>query len=252
MKNIYLRNKEKMTMVAEVFKFKQFEIEHDESAMKVGTDGVLLGAWVNINSKQRILDIGTGTGLIALMLAQRNALAQIDAIEIDEKAAQLAMKNVNNSEWVKRIEVINESIQNFSKSSIKSYDLIVSNPPFFSGGTFSKSQDKTTVRHTVKLAHSDLLSSVRSLLQKDGHFAVILPNMEGLRLIELAETYRLYPHEITEVYPDEEKKVERLLISFSKTKVTDPSKNALMIRSADTKDFSDDYKLLTKDFYLNF
>lgn len=238
--------------MAEVFKFKRFDIEHDESAMKVGTDGVLLGAWANTSSHERILDIGTGTGLIALMLAQRYEMAIIDAVEIDTIAAALASKNIKNSQWSKRIRVINESIQTFAKHTDTPYDLIISNPPFFSGGTFSSSQEKTLVRHTVKLAHSDLLSSVRSLLQKDGTFAVILPHMEGLRLIELAETYRLYPQQITEVYPDEAKKVERLLISFGKTKVSTPLKDSLMIRSGSTKDFSEAYRLLTKDFYLNF
>lgn len=236
----------------EVFRFKAFSVDHNENAMKVGTDGVLLGAWANTSNRMKILDIGTGTGLIALMLAQKNNNAQITAVEIDEKAATLAQNNVNNSPWSSRIIVINQSIQNYARKAAEKYDLIVSNPPFFSGGTFSSSQDKALIRHTVKLAHSELLSSVRSLLQSDGSFEVILPYIEGLRLIELAKTYGLHAQHMTTVYPDESKKAERLLISFGKSACDQPMNESLYIRDETTKDYSNPYKALTKDFYINF
>ena len=136
--------------------------------MKVGTDGILLGAWADVGDAKSILDIGTGTGLIAIMLAQRSSEAQIHAVEIDDEACEQAATNMANSPWTQRLAAIRSSIQDFVKLSRNHYDLIVSNPPFFTGGTFSNSQDKASVRHTVKLPHGDLLSSVRSLLSKDG------------------------------------------------------------------------------------
>ncbi len=217
--------------------------------MKVGTDGILLGAWAEVENVRSILDIGAGSGLIAIMLAQRTASADIHAVEIDAEACSQAADNMANSPWAKRLTAIQSSIQDFSKTALQQYGLIVSNPPFFTGGTFSNSQDKISVRHTVKLPHGDLLIAVRSLLSPDGKFCAILPNLEGLRFIELARTYGLFCSRITAVKPLVNKPVERLLIQFGRTE-QELVKDELVIQKGGANDWTDDFVELTGTFYL--
>ncbi|MEO1257260.1 MAG: methyltransferase [Bacteroidota bacterium] len=218
--------------------------------MKVGTDGILLGAWADVANAGAILDVGTGTGLIALMLAQRTEHAAIHAVEIDEDACAQATSNMENAPWSDRLKAIRSSIQDFAKLSRQSYDLIVSNPPFFTGGTFSSSQDKTSVRHTVKLPHGDLLSSVRSLLSKEGKFCAVLPRIEGLRFIERAKTYGIYCTKMTQVKPLAEKPIERLLLQFER-KEKEMSKDELIIqKGAGANNWSEEFVKLTGAFYL--
>lgn len=235
--------------IAKPFHFKQFSIEQDCCPMKVGTDGVLLGAWADVEAADSILDIGTGTGLIAIMLAQRNTKAQITGVEIDEAAYQQAKDNMKQSPWAERLSIVCQSIQKFAKLHRGTYDLVVSNPPFFSGGTFSDNQDKNSVRHTIKLPHGDLLVAVRSLLKMNGKFCVILPRIEGLRFKEMAHRYHFFCTKITEAYPKKEKKVERLLLQFEKTEqplVTD----SLVIQKEKRNDWTQAYIDLTGEFYL--
>ena len=220
--------------------------------MKINTDGVLLGAWADAQGKRNILDIGTGTGVIALMLSQKEPIARIHAIEIDEPSALEAAQNVQQSPFSDRVQVVHQSIQDFSTETQLCFDLIVSNPPFFSGGTFSQKRSNNLVKHTVKLTHGDRLDAVRNLLSPTGQFQCILPIMEGMRFIELAAHYHLYLDRCTEVYPDQDKKIERLLISMSKITSTHPITDQLYIRDHKTGDFSKEYKYLTQDFYLNF
>jgi tRNA1Val (adenine37-N6)-methyltransferase len=202
---------------AKPFYFKQFVIQQERCAMKVGTDGVLLGAWADVSNARRLLDVGAGNGLIAIMLGQRNAEAQIDAVEIEAEACAEARENMQNAPWAERLRVLHVSVQEYATQAPAPYDLIVSNPPFFSGGTFSDQQDRASVRHTVKLPHGDLLAAVRALLQEQGRFCVILPVIEGLRFQEMATRYNLYCNKIMEVRPKADKPVERLLMQFEKT-----------------------------------
>jgi len=234
--------------IAAPFQFKKFSIAQDKCSMKVGTDGVLLGAWADISGASRILDIGAGTGLIAIMLAQRNANAVVHAVEIDETACTQAVENMANSPFSDRLTSFPISIQDYSFKQEK-YDLIVSNPPFFSGGTLSNNSDRDTVRHTVKLPHGALLLSVQRLLTEKGKFAVILPFIEGLRFEEMAATYNLYCTRKTEVKPKAEKPVERLLLEFEKVK-KEPVIDQLVIQKEARNDWTDDYINLTGDFYL--
>ncbi len=218
--------------------------------MKVGTDGVLLGAWSDATEADNILDIGSGTGLIAIMLAQRATTATIHAVEIDEEACSQATENMKASPWADRLSCFHASIQDFAKQSRQKYDLIVSNPPFFSGGTFSHSQDKNSVRHTIKLPHGDLLTAVRSLLAPHGKFCMILPHMEGLRFKEMANNYGIYCTKIVEVLPKLDKPIERLLLQFE-LNVKPLEKSELVIHNGnDTNDWSDGYRQLTGDYYL--
>jgi tRNA1Val (adenine37-N6)-methyltransferase len=217
--------------------------------MKVGTDGVLLGAWANIENAPYILDIGTGTGVIAIMLAQRAQTSIIHAVEIDPEACEQAAENMANAPWSDRLSVFETAIQDFAKKGNHRYDLIVSNPPFFSGGTFSNSQDKAAVRHTVKLPHGDLLLAVRALLTENGRFCAILPWMEGLRFKEMASQYNLFCTKLTEVKAKPGKSVERLLLEFERH-VKPLVKETLVIYMDDSNDWTAEYKALTSGFYL--
>lgn len=237
------------TEQAQPFRFKQFTVHQDKCTMKIGTDGVLLGAWANMESAKTALDIGTGTGVIAIMLAQRSSDCQVFGIEIDRVACEQAAENMKASPFADRLSAINSSIQDFTDQSDQTFDLIVSNPPFFSGGTFSHNENRNNVRHTVKLPHGDLLGAVRKLLSAEGRFCVILPLIEGMRFRELARTYNLYCTKMTEVIPKADKQVERLLLEFQRREVA-LKKDQLVIQNQNRNDWTPEYVDLTKDFYL--
>lgn len=235
---------------AEPFRFKQFDIMQDRCPMKVGTDGILLGAWANVDGVGSVLDIGAGTGLIAIMLAQRTGKAvQVDAVEIDEVSCRQALDNMDKAPWSSRLHCERCSVQEYAKFADRKYDLIVSNPPFFTGGTFSHNQDRNSVRHTIKLPHGDLLTAARKLLTDQGRLAVILPYIEGLRFQEMALTYNLYCRRITEVLPRAEKNIERLLMEFE-LNPGEIQKDELVIREAGENNWSAPYVALTSPFYL--
>lgn len=226
------------------FSFKKFSVAHDQCAMKVGTDAVLLGAWTT-SSAQRILDIGTGCGLIALMLAQRNADAIIDAVEIDESSVMQAKNNFDNSPWAGRINGIHNDIKKFDPEFL--YDLIVSNPPYFIDSTPSPSIKKHQVRHNSLLSLSELLRQVRRLLSTDGKFSVILPVVEGELLIKEAALSELFTERIAHFIPRQGRATERLLITFSHTAGNIDKENILHYKHEN--EWSEQYKNLTKDFY---
>lgn len=233
----------------DTFRFKKFTIQQDHCSMKVGTDGVLLGAWAEVETAENILDIGTGSGLIAIMLAQRNEGAQIQGVEIDQPSFEQAKSNMANSPWSDRLQVIHTSIQDFSGTTATRYDLIVSNPPFFTGGNLSYNQDRNSVRHTIKLPHQDLLSAVRKLLNNQGRFVLILPYLEGLRFCELAASYQLYCTAMTEVRSKANRPVERLLLEFRRTKQNQLVEQ-LVLQEEENQDRTASYEALTKAFYL--
>ncbi len=234
----------------EPFQFKQFTIEQDKCPMKVGTDGVLLGAWADVSTSHTILDIGTGTGLIAIMLAQRCPTAQIHGVEIDEATCAQAAGNMANCIWKDTLTAFPISIQDFAATTSYTYDHIVSNPPFFTGGTFSDHQDRNSVRHTIKLAHGDLLIAVQKLLSSEGKFSIILPYLEGLRFEELATTYNLHCTRKLEVHSKVDKSIERLLLQFERTTKTQIVEK-LVLQKEGRNDWTEEYISLTKDFYLN-
>lgn len=240
--------KEEQTIV-KPFQFKQFIIAHDQCAMKVGTDGVLLGAWADVTDAQKILDIGTGTGVIAIMLAQRTTDTLVHGIEIEEAAFQQAKDNMAQCKWTKRLEAIHEPIQDYAKWTDHEYDLIVSNPPFFTGGTLSQNNSRADVRHTIKLPNGDLLMAARKLLSSTGRFCVILPYIEGIRFKERASSYNLHCTKMTEVRPKEDKDVERLLLQFERT-AKELVVEELVIQYDARNDYTPAYQALTKDFYL--
>jgi len=231
------------------FRFKQFTIYHDQCAMKVGTDGVLLGAWVNSHKAQRILDVGTGTGLIALMLAQRNPNSQIDAVEIDAAASKQAQQNVLASNWHNRVSVYHSSLQQYQ--SPLPYQLIVSNPPYFVQSTKTPSQRRTQARHTDNLSPQDLLIHSCRLLSAKGQLAVILPYHEGLLFKQLAQdTYALHCHHYTQVKTMTYKPITRLLMSFGRAACAAPIVNTLVIGDKRSIGYTPEYLALTNAFYL--
>ena len=232
------------------FDFKQFKIKQDRSAMKVNTDGILLGAWADTEGKKRALDVGCGNGLISMMLAQRNHDLEIVGVDLDEGSCKDAGENFKECPFSSRLEVKQIPIQEFAMQETEDFDLIVSNPPFFTGGTFSINENKANVRHTIKLSHGDLINSVNRLLSPKGEFVCILPDMEGIRFIELADRARLILNHKCTVYSRDHLPAERLLLSFKRIRPVKVEESKIVIHKGDSNLYSDDYKKLTGDFYL--
>lgn len=236
-------------MESHTFYFKEFQVRQDACAMKVGTDGVLLGSWSSVQDVSRILDIGAGTGVVALMMAQRTVDAMVDALEIELAAYRQCADNFLHSPWSGRLNVLHTSVQDFARQPCEGYDLIVTNPPFFTGGTFSENQTRNEVRHTVKLPHGDLLIAVQRLLKPTGRFCVVLPHLEGLRFKELASEYHLYCVRMTQVRSKPGKPIERLLMEFA-CNPADLRLDELTIQSEQPNQWTEGYTELTKPFYL--
>ncbi|MBL3658112.1 tRNA1(Val) (adenine(37)-N6)-methyltransferase [Fulvivirga sediminis] len=232
------------------FDFKQFSIIQENTAMKVGTDGVLLGAWATVDAPEKVLDIGTGTGLIALMIAQRCNQCKIEAIDVSEAAAAEASMNFQVSPWSDRLSSKTISIQELSnKKERHYYDLIISNPPYFEqGGTKAQSEGRQQARHNHTLSQEELLNSVNHLLTPQGKFSVILPYQEGLSLIEKSNDFELFINRKTGFFSKERKPQERWLLEFSKVKKA-PIEDSL-IHYTPSNEWTTPYKLLTKDFYI--
>lgn len=232
------------------FRFKQFQIHQNKTVMKVGTDGVLLGAWADVNEAENILDVGTGTGLIALMAAQRNELAKIDAVEIDATSYEEAKQNFEESIWAARLRIFNTPIQDFSKVATKQYDLILSNPPYFINSTKSKYDYKNQVRHTDNLSFEDLIDSINILLKKNGRFCVVLPFAEGVIFEALAKAKNLFCTKKVNVKGRDFKPTERLLMQFEKIEKPITESYLIIQNTPKRHDYTTDYLELTKDFYL--
>lgn len=222
--------------------------------MKVGMDGVLLGAWANIKSASSILDIGTGTALLALMMAQRSALATIDAVEIDDLAYQQAKFNVAQAAWHNRIKLYHQAIQDFASSQNLQYSLIISNPPFFGhNSTLANGKQRQLARSTDSLSHTELLSAAQQLLiPQQGVFCLILPMLEGEQFIEDAPKYGLYLKKLTKVIPRINKPANRLLIELSNYKPEKTIHTELIVRNQGNvyHDYTPEYIDLCKAFYL--
>lgn len=193
------------------FRFKQFEVFHDRCAMKVGTDGVLLGAWVFLGEANRILDVGAGCGLIALILAQRSQ-AQVDGVELDAQAAAQAVDNIRNSPWSDRMQIFQSDFSVFSNGP---YDLIVSNPPFFRNSLKAPHEKRNQARHTDVLSHQVLVEKSSQMLSKDGRFCVILPSNASEYFEDICWQSCLYLSRRCEVIPVEGHMPKRVLLEFS-------------------------------------
>lgn len=230
-----------------MFRFKQFSLEDDRCAMKVGTDAVLLGAWVNVEGASRILDVGTGCGIIALMLAQRTTSeVMIEGIEVEPIDAAQAQENSNQSPWANRVHIHSVALQDF-KSPTR-YDLILSNPPYFINSQLPPTAHRAQARHTQTLSFGELIYHSLRLLNANGRLAVILPFEEGNLFQSLAEQQGLFPTSRLAFYSRQGKSQERWLLEFSKIKL--PIKEDHLILHGEGESWSDDYKNLTRAFYL--
>ncbi|MBN1253104.1 MAG: methyltransferase [Bacteroidales bacterium] len=232
------------------FKFKQFNVNQDKTAMKVGVDSVLLGAWTKVENSKLILDVGTGTGLLSLMLAQKSN-AKITSIEINEDAYNQAIENVNNSIWKNRISVINISLQNFVEICKDKFDLIICNPPYFVNSFKSPENSKNTAKHNEELSLNDLFEGVKLLLCEKGKFSLVYPFEQKEMLIKTAENKKLFPVEISKISGNENKKPNRIFVKFSHEKA-EVIYSEIYIRDSLSGEYTDEYKKLTKDYYLAF
>ncbi len=231
------------------FTFKQFFVAHDKCAMKVGTDGVLLGAWAPVAQVQRALDIGTGSGLLALMVAQRTgADVRIDGVEIEPGAAQQAQENVAASPWAERVHIHQADINSWSAQQTGRYQLIISNPPYFEQGVACASRERDTARYTDSLDHQALLTSASLLITEEGFLCVVLPQEQGEQLIVLAQQMGWHLRMRTDVTETKNRPAHRVLLALS-PKAGELFYERLVIRGEDNN-YSADFCSLTQDFYL--
>ena len=235
-----------------LFKFKEFSIHQDKTAMKIGTDAVLLGAWVFLeNEIDSILDVGSGTGIIALMLAQRSFALTIDAVEIDNDAYEQTVTNFENSNWGDRLYCYHSSFQNFAKEIAdedETYDLIISNPPFYTDEFESENDARNKARFTSSLSFNELLKGVSKILSKKGKFAVIIPFKEEQGFVELAKENNLFLNRVCHVKGNPSSAFKRSLLEFSfEDKKLIKENLTIEIKR---HQYTDEYINLTKDFYL--
>lgn len=230
------------------FTFQKFTIHQDRCAMKVGTDGVLLGAWAH--GGKRILDIGTGTGLVAIMMAQRFADAHVTAVEIDHNAALQACYNAKCSPFASRIGIVETSIQNFEVYGTQLFDSIVSNPPFFTDSLKNPDSQRATARHADTLTYRDLFTAVKRLLVEDGEFSAIIPSNCLTSFIAEAYLAHLVPIRQLAIRTTPRKQPKRILVSFGHTSSESNATNKEQCLMNPDGSRSDWYINLTSDFYL--
>lgn len=232
-----------------MFQFKQFSVNQDKCAMKIGTDGVLLGAWTPLeNTPYSIMDIGAGTGIIALMLAQRSTAEQIDAMEIDDDAYEQAVDNFENSPWGDRLFCYHAGLDEFMEEPEDEYDLIVSNPPFYTEDYTSGDEQRDKARFTASLPFEDLIEAAALLLSDNGVFSVIIPFKEEENFVALAKEFDLFPFKITRVKGTPKTDIKRSLLAFSRDE-RQIATDELIIETA-RHEYTPEYIALTKDFYL--
>jgi len=231
------------------FRFKQFQITDDHSAMKVGTDAVILGAWTKLQNINTVLDIGSGAGLLSLMLAQRNSASSITAVEIDKGAVDDAKYNFSNSPWSNRLNVVHSDIRSFRAE--EKFDLIISNPPFFKNSLLPDFSARAGARHDSNLSLDDLLIFVKQNLAHEGHFALVFPFDRETELLNLAKTIGLFPCKIMHTKNKSSAQIKRSFIEFSYNKNEAVKMDLLEIRNGESE-YSAAYKRLTKEFYLKF
>ena len=235
------------------FQFKQFTVWHERCAMKVGTDGVLAGALAPVGNYQHILDVGTGSGLIALMLAQRCLEAQLTAIEIDDEAAVQAEENFANSPWKERIHLVHGDFNEFAPDT--KFDLIISNPPYFTDALKAPDHQRTLARHNETLNYHQLFLHARQLLQPTGVCCIIIPTENEIFVNDMASRHHFFPQAVTRIFTKPGKPCRRLFITYWRGGKNDlyypghPTEQTLYLMDANSN-YSVDYRKLTEDFYV--
>lgn len=233
------------------FSFKQFELHQELCAMKVGTDSVLLGAWAQIPQEGHILDIGTGTGILALMAAQRCPKASITAIEIDGDAARQAQENVARSQWSDRIEIVTGDFTHLPPSLDKQYNSIISNPPYFEQSLLSPDAARTTARHTTALSYETIFKHSRHIIAHNGNLSLVIPADLYRQVNHTAMLYGWGASRLTMVRTTPRKQPKRALCEWRLNHYT-PCVEAILTIHTTTGEYSDEYKHLTQEFYLHF
>jgi tRNA1Val (adenine37-N6)-methyltransferase len=231
------------------FHFRHFSLMHHQSTMKVGTDAILLGAWVNVAHATRILDIGTGSGIIPLMIAQRNNKASIVGVDIDAPSVAEASLNFRVSQWRNRLEAVHADIRDFMKTKVQRFDLIVSNPPFFTHGIKAQVHRRNLARFTDTLPFEDHIKATDILLEPDGVLTVVLPSAENLRYIENAVSAGFSIVRSLNIVPVEGREPNRIIMEFKRENLADPSVETFVIRTS-CGNFSEGYKKLLENYYL--
>ena len=231
----------------DIFRFKQFDISHARSTMKVGTDAILLGSWADVANTNTILDIGTGCGIIALMLAQRSQ-AKIDAIDIDRASIEEASFNFENSPWGDRLQAYHLSLQSYHENSTSKYDLIVSNPPFFQNSLLPTKEKQQIAKHNFSLSYTELVALSAKMLNPKGRFAIILPHENAGQFLNLAESLKLYLQEQLEIFPTRDKSAKRVILVFGLTEIKKKNFSDLILRNKNGA-FTKGYMKLTSDFH---
>ncbi len=238
-------------MQGSIFTFKHFSISQSLCAMKVGTDGVLIGAWADSDNRDTILDIGSGTGLISLMLGQRFQQSSVTGVEIDPSAYTESLLNIRLSGWGGRIEILNQSIQEFAAGQHRKFGLIVSNPPFYQTSFRPEDVNRSIARHNDQLPFPDLLSAANKLLADNGSFCFILPAESQTEIDQLCVDLGLTIAKKCFVHPTPEKPAKRIMYSITKQTVPFQSE-LLVVESNGRHQYSAEYRNLTKEFYLAF
>lgn len=232
------------------FKFKQFSVEQARTAMKIGTDGVLLGAWSPIPENTiSVLDIGTGTGIIALMIAQRSNAEQIDAVEIDEEAYEQATENFESSPWSDRLFCFHAGLDELIEEPEDEYDLIISNPPFYTENFKTEDAQRDLARFEDAMPFEMLIEAADLLLSENGIFSVIIPFKEEENFLALAKEFELFPMKITRVKGTPTSEVKRSLMAFKRFITQEFEMDELVIE-IERHVYAAEYISLTKDFYL--
>lgn len=232
------------------FNFKQFSVQQDKCAMKIGTDSVLLGAWCPIdNNPFSVLDIGAGTGVLSLMLAQRSHAEQIDALEIDEDAYEQCVENFEASPWSDRLFCFHAGLDEFIEEPEDEYDIIISNPPFYSEDYKTDNSQRDLARFQDAMPFEELVEAADLLLSENGIFAVIIPYKEEERFIDLCAEAELFPVKVTRVKGSHTTPIVRSLLAFKRYELSVLTADELIIE-INRHEYTDDYINLTKDFYL--
>ncbi len=235
-------------MANQYFQFKQFTIQQEHCAMKVSTDACIQGAWTPIGDNvQRVLDIGTGTGLLSLMLVQRNEQVHIDAIELDEQAAVQATENIKHAPWSERINLVQADARNYEPG--RHYDMVICNPPFFNNSLLGDTDSRNTARHTLTLSYNDLLTVLDKVLMKEGYASILLPVAEHEEWEKLLNKNNWYISHRLLIQPKESGMPNRVVSLCSRNKLDDTIEEKLVIYSG-LNEYTPEATELLKPFYL--